>query len=110
VGAIVPYGLHTTIAALVDLAGIFLPPSFYKDIKQDYWLLVALLARHGRCPPEHGNNHIHMVVLSNLMNRLILLLCSSKTAILVTPLHSGCNPLDSFNSFLLLLRLDGCVC
>jgi hypothetical protein len=62
VGSIVPYGLHTTSAALVDLAGIFLPPSFYRDIKQDYWLLVALLAGHGRCPPEHGNNHINQSI------------------------------------------------
>jgi hypothetical protein len=32
-GLIVPHGGHTTLAALVEFTGIFLPPSFYQDVK-----------------------------------------------------------------------------
>jgi hypothetical protein len=59
---IVPDGWRTTVAALVEFTGIFLPPPFYRDAKQNYWLLVPLLAGSGRYPPGYGNsgvNHHH---------------------------------------------------
>jgi hypothetical protein len=59
VEAIVPDGWHTTVAALVEFSGIFLPPSFNGDVKQDYWSLVPLLAEHGRCPPWYDNNDVN---------------------------------------------------
>jgi hypothetical protein len=57
-GTLVPHGLHT-IVALVEFEGIFLPPSFYRDV-EDIFRLVPLLARRGRCPPEyrHANKSI----------------------------------------------------
>jgi hypothetical protein len=57
--AIVPDGWHTTVAALVEFTGIFLPPSIHRDVKQNYWLLVPLLAGRGRCPPGYGNNDVN---------------------------------------------------
>jgi hypothetical protein len=45
--AMAPDGWHTTVAALVDLTGIFLPPSSYGDAKYKYRLLAPLLAERG---------------------------------------------------------------
>jgi hypothetical protein len=40
--AIVPDGRHTTVAALVEFIGIFLPPSFYQDTKANDRFLPCL--------------------------------------------------------------------
>jgi hypothetical protein len=52
------HGWHTTVAALIKFTGIFLPPFFSRDVKQNYWLLILLLAGRGRCPPWYGNNDV----------------------------------------------------
>jgi hypothetical protein len=46
--ATVPDGWHTTVAALVEFTGIFLPTSFYRDLKKE--LLVVCSPACGAWP------------------------------------------------------------
>jgi hypothetical protein len=60
----------SSLLYFVEFTGNFLPPSFYQDVKQDYWLLVPLLVGCGRCPPGYGNNDVHLLsIYSHLRAR-----------------------------------------
>jgi sugar phosphate isomerase/epimerase len=62
--ATVPDRWHTTLAALVEFTGIFLPLSFYRNVKDNYRLLVPLLAGCGRCPPGYGKIDVNLIIFA----------------------------------------------
>jgi hypothetical protein len=47
--------------ALVEFAGIILPPSFYRDRPYNDRPLVPLLARCGRYPPGFGKSLVNQI-------------------------------------------------
>jgi hypothetical protein len=74
-GTIVPYGLctiadtavpdgwHTTLAALVELTDTFLLLSLNQAAKQNYQLLVPMLAGLARAsPPGYGNRGVDLLL------------------------------------------------
>jgi hypothetical protein len=62
---IVPHGWHTTLAALVEFTGIFLPPSFYLDVKIKVLVASSTASRTWPMPSWVRQNYANQITHIN---------------------------------------------